>query len=430
MGVSIFYQMGSTITESTLSPELQAANERLLALRAQRQAEKAVQGAAGRPVAVVPTVEVGERPRPGLPDNLPSHLGWGSEPLTVALRAAQQRQMAADDAPLPSLPPLPPLPPEQPDVAPPEPAKPIKTVTLYPQLALAILKQHREAAGRVWFLLRHMDGSGRGWVAIDEARAHLTNPDSPLHICTWRQLRNLLKAGRGLFWELNNNRIWLRSMVRVANWLGVERLQNHPITLPLTLLLGGIGDVRAHFYASFHSGRDGDSLNEQGRCKPGRPIARATLQALSGVGRCSQRNYEKRAKVQITRNYAIGEIATGLSREQRAIEKGTATFELNDVKGKQGPKKRIHMAWQMPNSYSGPHAQESHSRKQRRINSQLVDLRIERTAGNGRPNCEVRYYGNGKLAAKGFNRNSHRECYFPTGQTKSKGQLWGVLTRR
>lgn len=410
----------ATVCGLAISPELKAANERLLALRAKWQAQKA----AGCSVAMVLATEPMGGDRPAIPIALPPHLGWGSMPLTAAIRAAQQSQLVGDESPpLVNL-----VEQAPPDVG--ESAKPIEQLTLYPQLALAILKAHREAAGRVWLLLRHIDSLGRGWLAVEEVRVKLTRPDSSLHICTWRQLRNLLKAGQGLFWELDEGRIWLRSLVRVANGLGVERLQNRPVTLPLPLLLGGIGDLRAHFYASFHSGRDKNELNEQGQCEPGRPIARATLQTLSGVGRCSQRNYEKRAKVQVRRNYAIGEAATDLNREQRAAEKGGATFELTDRKGKQGPKQKNYMAWQLPNSYSGPHFQESHSRKQRRINSQLADLRIERNVGNGRLGGEVGYYGNGKSAAKGFNRNSCRDCYFPTGRTKRRDQLWGVLTQR
>lgn len=413
----------------TLSAELHAANERLLALRAQLQAKRADDGA-GRSTVAVPSVEAEKQANSFLPPpNMPAHLGWGSGPLTAVLRASQQPQLPADAPPLIPLPEL--LPEPQPEpLPPPDPAGTTAHITLYPQLALAMLKQHQEAAGRVWLLSRYVDSSGRGWLTIDEVRKQLTNPDSPHHICTWRQLRNLLNMGKGLFWELSEGRVWLRSLVRVAHDLEVERLQNKAIRLPLTVLLGGIGDLRAHFYASFHSGRDKDSVNEVGQCEPGRPIARATIQTLSGVGRCSQRNYDKRAKVQITRNYAIGEVATDLNREQRAAEKSNATFELKDVKGKQGPKQQSYMAWQLPNSYSGPHPQESHSRKQRRINRQLADLRIERAAGNDRPGNDVGYYGNGKLAVKGFNRNSHRECYFPTSKTKKKAQLWGVLAQR
>lgn len=408
---------------STLSAELQAANERLLALRAQLQAERVV-GGAGRPVVEVPVIGSGPNVNRFLPPNLPAHLGWGSAPLAATIRASQQAQLPADE-PEPQLAPI-----VDKLAEPATPAKPMAQITLYPQVALAMLKGHQEAAGRVWFLLRYFDSCGRGWFTIDEVRHQLTNPDSPYHICTWRQLRNLLNGGKGLFWEVNEGRVWLHSFIRVAYDLEVDRLQHQAVSLPLTVLLGSIGDLRAHFYTSFHSGRDKDSVDETGQCEPGRPIARATLQALSGVGRCSQRNYEKRVKVQVTKNYAIGEAATDLNREQRATDKGGATFALKDVKGKQGPKNKRYMAWQLPNSYSGPHAQESHSRKQRRINRQLADLRMERTAGNGRPGNGVRYYGNGKLAVKGFNRNSHQECYFPTGKTKRKAQLWGVLAQR
>lgn len=65
--------------------------------------------------------------------------------------------------------------------------------------------------------------------------------------------------------------------------LGVERFAGQPVALPVTVLLAGIGVLRAHLYSTFHSGRNKESV----RGRQVMPIARVTLAALSGVGASS-----------------------------------------------------------------------------------------------------------------------------------------------
>src|SRR5690606_38158976 len=127
---------------------------------------------------------------------------------------------------------------------------------------------------------------------------------------------------------------------------GVERLSGRPVALPVEALCGGIGDVRAHFYASFHSGRaDGEAM----------PIARATLEAVTGVPPRTQREYEERVGASVRENYAIGEEKTEDTHQERAWQHGRAVFVLKDRNGIHGEKGAEYVAWQLPNSYAGPH---------------------------------------------------------------------------
>ena len=105
----------------------------------------------------------------------------------------------------------------------------------------------------MYLLLRHLDKSGRGWLQIEDIRERLTRKDSPLKVMGWRRLRMLLHQGFGVFWERDRQgRLWLRSALRIALELGCHRLKGKRVELPVEALLGGIGTVRAHFYASFH----------------------------------------------------------------------------------------------------------------------------------------------------------------------------------
>lgn len=374
-----------------MSPALAAAQAQLIALRQQHSQKVGVATA------------VSDHDQQATDDSLPAaaetiaqlpaHLGWGSGVLTAVLRSRQtdDRQPTTND----NFPPPPTPHPLLPSSPPPP------TIPLYPSLALAMLRQQRVPAGRVWLLLRHLDGAGCGWVGENEARQRLTGQGSDLRICGWRQLRNLLGQGEGVFWRRENGRLWLRNPAKVAAALGVERLNGRCATLPLALLTQPIGTVRAHFYASFHSTR------------PQAPIARATLTQLCGQQRQTQRLYEAKTHMQRRVNIALGQRLNDQTREETSWQRGNAAFVLRDVGGKHGPQYAAYLAWQLPNSYQGPHETARKSR-QKRLNRQLADLLSDGTTGNGR--CQRRYGVLGK--------QRHAAYWVAPATTNRPTQIW------
>ena len=198
-------------------------------------------------------------------------------------------------------------------------------VIAHPTMLLALLRQHQEAAGRVWLLLRALDTDGRGYVAVDDARAHLATKGAPWHCCGWRRLRQILAEGEGTFWQRDaQGGLWLRGAHRVAHALDIEKLQGFPVELPIESLLGGIQVVRATFYAAFHSGRES------------KPISRDTLHTLTGLAPRTQLDYDRLAHVGRQRNMAIGDRHTPAALQERAWQRGRGVFRFVDVKGKQG----------------------------------------------------------------------------------------------
>ncbi|HFC12475.1 MAG TPA: hypothetical protein ENJ56_06485, partial [Anaerolineae bacterium] len=137
-------------------------------------------------------------------------------------------------------------------------------LAIAPDLAMAILRQAHSAPARIWHLLRLLDQNGRGWVEIAQARQQFCGTDSALRCIGWRQLRNILRAGNGIFWQRDQTRVWLKSRVKVAQCLGVQRFSLPLVDLPIAKFTTGIGNYRAALYATFHAGRDN------------RPIARPT----------------------------------------------------------------------------------------------------------------------------------------------------------
>lgn len=410
-----------------ISPELQAAQALLLAKRAQLQQQRAQ---AQRPQAVA-NGRSPSAPSLSLPPTLPAHLGWHSMAVTAVLQRAAQAaghvQQGAGDvgtetgatckrqviAPV--------CHPAWPAV---NLAASTQTLKLYPDIAVAMLRREQAAAGRVWLLLRHLDVRGCGWLTEEAARQQLTEKHSPLRICGLRQWRNLLAQGEGVFWRRENGRIWLRSVTKVALSLGVVRLTGRPVALPLVALTQRIGLVRAHLYASFHSGRQ----KEQGTAPP---ISRTTLQRLTHVQPRAQRRYEQQARVQQQPNFAIGPRANQETVAETAWQHGTAVFPLTDHQGRQGKPGVTYVAWQLPNQYTGPHLPRPKG-CQKRINRKLADLFMQGMTGNDAqpvaPILARRYFGNGKTAVRHALRQPNQMVYWPE-TSNGRCRVWHCVKR-
>ncbi len=313
-----------------------------------------------------------------------------------------------------------------------------------------MLRRRLAAPGRLWLLLRYLDRDGRGWLRIASIKTQLTHPPKsatqhppnqlanqptphsalrmPQPLCSARQLRHLLRVGEGIFWTRDRERIWLRSTLKVADTLGVERLTGRPVELPLAALLAGIGTFRAHLYAAFHSGRVPAARAGQGE----KPIARATLARITGVSRRAQRAYEQRTRTVARPNYALGPQADATREQEAAWRRGRAVFTVKDVRGYQGRQGRVYVAWQLPNSYEGPHGQGSRCR-QRHLNRRLADLRKPRDAGNdqrrdgGGGTGRRVYHRQAAGAARSHRRRPDRDAYWRGQRQRQGGRWWYAL---
>lgn len=395
--------MGATVLSSRA---LQAANQQLLQRRAQQQANKAQQQittSCAKPRKTVSAQVL----------VLPSHLGWDSHAVTSLLRATsvQREEVVAKTAV--SSPPSPPLV-NAPSPAATHPAnQAAKYVKLYPDLALAMLRHNLANAGRVWLLLHQLDQAGSGWLTLSFAQTSLTEKASDWHICGIRQLRNILKQGEHIFWYRDQQRIWLRSVAKVAASLDLTRLKQRPVFLPQKLLCGSMGTVKAHFYASFHSSR-----------RETDPISREKLEQITGIPQRTQRAYEQIAGIEARRHVAVGGIATPERVQERAWRQGQALFLFTDFLGKQGSKGRQYVAWHLPNSYTGCHRPAPKGRM-RKTNRQ-IDLVIQRARGNS---YERLFYENGARAVQAFARDTAVDRYWPTTNqtTYPRTNMWSVV---
>ncbi|MFO7683471.1 MAG: hypothetical protein R6X34_25845 [Chloroflexota bacterium] len=258
-------------------------------------------------------------------------------------------------------------------------------------------------------------------------------PDRPgLPLCLYheRYLRLLLARGDGVFWQWTageNGRIWLYRPERVAAALGVARLSERRVVLPLADLLASLSVVKAHFYASFHSARAGENSGGLSAA----PISRTALAALSGVSRRTQQRYEARAGVRSQANFALGAPLTGAGEEEMAWRYGRGAFAFHDVTGRHGRPGARYQARQLPNSYAGPHRPRGRRQKRRRYGRRgrrTVDLRRQGDAGNGRSGGKPprRYYAGGTAVVRAL-RQAGGERYWRGRCRCCGGWVWYPL---
>lgn len=403
-----------------VSADLLAAQDRLAQLQAKSRADRLAQGAPVERISHGRTPSLTPSPLQ-LPPDLPAHLGWDSAAVTAVVRKNESKRLAVrtlrdweftENAQSPYLPISQSLNPS-----------PSTAIKLYPDIAAGLFQRELTAAGRIWLLLRHLDGDGRGWLDVAEVRAQLTGKESPWRVCGWRQLRNLLAEGDGIFWVRGDGRIWLRSTAHIAASLQVPRLALLPVALPVSVLTLPLGQVRAHLYAAFHSSRAGKTPAGQ----PAAPIARDTITSLTHVIPRTQRRYEKAARVRASHNFAIGGKASETALEEAAWQHGQATFRLNDKKGVQGKTNQRYIAWQLPNSYTGPHRLQPKG-QQKRINQALSDLFMQGMTGNRQSHMEKRFYGHGRAAAQAYNRGVSNDIYWSDGRSgHGRARIWHCL---
>lgn len=338
---------------------------------------------------------------------LPPHLGWGTATLSNLLRKKDHEQ-SNDYKPLV----LEPVSPVTQSTPTPYATK----IKHYPAIGLSAIQQKQVPHYQVWLSCRMLDDVGKGWVSVKEMRQLLTTAESERRLFGWRRLRQVLHQANGRLWtwDQHNGRLWLYSTAKVAQALHCAKLTGMPVYLPLNAFTQGIGKFKAHLYTAWHSGRPSNN-----------PISRQTLNQLTAIPERTQRLYEKQTKTKVKANLAIGAAYTPENLEQQAWQRGGAVFKFLDKNGRFGSKQKTYLAWQLPNSYIGPHEQAAYG-QQKQINHQLTDLVHKGAQGNGERKIERCYFDNGKDAAMVRQQKNETVTYWPEGEASSYS-LWHLF---
>lgn len=148
---------------------------------------------------------------------------------------------------------------------------------IHPDVANVVRRAGKSSPLRLWHLGRALDAPGSGGVSLKELWAVWRD----LRVSGRKQFLNVVKAGEGIFWRRDGDRLWLRGLEAVCRQFGVEKLVCDPILLPATVLGDGLRAWNVGLFKAFLKGRPGGD----------NPIARETLAALTGAAPSTQRLY-------------------------------------------------------------------------------------------------------------------------------------------
>lgn len=172
-------------------------------------------------------------------------------------------------------------------------------VKVYTGIASAASEDREGREAALWFVLRHLDGDGRGWVPLADLRQFCAEAG----FVSDRHLRRVLARGDGSWWTLNScsGRCEYRSLARVC--LRLRTTPGVSLAVPVSKLRGR--GVAALGLAGFLAARDG------------RPVKVATVAQVTGIGARSQQRYrahlgiERQQNVGCEGRYNLGEMVEG-----------------------------------------------------------------------------------------------------------------------
>jgi hypothetical protein len=285
------------------------------------------------------------------------------------------------------------------------------TIRVYPDIANGL----DGSIYRLYLACQLLDSTGSGLVMVDELRQTFTDQDNGRYLFGWKRMRQVLAAGHGRAWFYvqDEGKLFLRGVYRVAVAAGLRRV-GRPVALPAGLLFAGEGVFNAHMHAAWLSAR-GDET---------RPISQASISQLTAVPDRTQRHYNHVAGVQRQRNIDIGERHTERSEEEHAWQHGRNSFEFVDYTGRHGRPGGHYRARLMPDSYKRRHPLAAGGRR-RKINKTLkASLVVNEERGNAGGNVDRIYFSNGSQAAKTANRRPGDEVYWQSSQKAGGYQVW------
>lgn len=281
----------------------------------------------------------------------------------------------------------------------------MSAVKSYPSILSALAQNDLAATGRVYLLLQAVDVKHSGYFSMEEVRKTLCNKRSEWFVCSWRWLRKLLDRGDGVLWDRHTSGgLWLRSPLNVALALGVARLSGRPVYIPVGDLLGSIQRVKAHFFASFESGRKHDT-----------PISQKALRRVTGTAERTQREYNKLLNRKASKNYSL----TGLQYNQEnvyelVINKGKTVLKYIDKKGLRFNDQKAYCLYRLPDTRSRVHEQAP--RGSVRAINKAINLTNSREMGK-HSRVSRMYHHSAVTAAKAYNRSPYNPHYWLLGVT-------------
>jgi hypothetical protein len=396
----------------TISDEMVVAQRRLLALRAKTQAERQSRTADSRPFSTATGLANPSVP----PDKSPTAVI--SHELRNGCAELARRRSGADGRPVVSLtlfdtpvapPPVESIPfvDSQPPTLNPQPPTPHSQlptdsiVRVWPALAVALADEEMAPLYRFYVACQSIDPDGRRAFTVAHLRQMFTTKRNGRYLFSWRRMRQIFAAGEGKLWEQAGERIYLRSIARIAHLVGVRHI-GRGVELPARFVFAGQGVFNAHLHAAWLAA-NGDEA---------RPISQAAIEGATAVPGRTQRHYNQVAGVRRQKNLLIGERATEERTEEEVWRHGHNSFVFVDYQGQRGRPGGCYQARRLPDSYQRRHKLASNGRR-RKIDKQLNSLVNHEERGTPFNRFARLYFANGQDAAKAAGRQPGRGVFWP-----------------
>jgi hypothetical protein len=155
-----------------------------------------------------------------------------------------------------------------------------KTITVANKFSAAILSKEMVKEARLYYALRFLDRDGSGNFDLDEVYRQLGDKSPTTFLLQRRYLKERIEKGSGIFWYIKDGRLWLLGLEKVMFNLGGESFGKYASELTFDDVFTSHKRFKRALYEVIHCvGTD-------------HPIARATIEAITGLGRRAQRNLE------------------------------------------------------------------------------------------------------------------------------------------
>lgn len=170
-------------------------------------------------------------------------------------------------------------------------------VKLYPELAIAALKSHRDKPLALWHCLRAVNSWGSGVLDLEAAIEALVNTFGYTHRTAFRHLAE----GEGHFWTRTYQKgravIKIEALKNVCEYLDTY-INRRVVTVPAKQFQS-LKLRRAWLYASFHQVKGN---------KKARPISRQSLKETTGVIERTQLRYDRLAGTRKIPTFKVWEV--------------------------------------------------------------------------------------------------------------------------
>lgn len=260
------------------------------------------------------------------------------------------------------------------------------TIRIYPSMAFQAIKQDHVPGLRVWHLLRVLDQAGSGRVASKAFFDRFGRKHSTTYVVGKRRLRQLLQQYDGRFWTRANGYIWYAGTERLCKQLKVDTLKGRSVTMPVSALITSNQQFRAHLYASVHSRRVHSN-----------PIARITIEAITGISERTQREYDRLLNIERTACFHVGVPYTDDAFKAYRWKYGHG-FRYVDAHGQHGRRAASYVARRLGNLYHVKQQKHAPVGRKKKINRNLNDLVKLQAQGNEQDTIKKLYYSNGARA--------------------------------